>query len=186
LKNQWGGEPAVGEQVWRGQQVGEIPALDAMEAEVWVLEADAGGLEEGGSASVRIEADPGRKLAARVKTVSRLPSRRWRQNPAQFFKLTLEFVDLREEDAARLKPGTRVMATLSLDEREDVVTVPRSAVFSLNGEMSVRRWTDGQWQVIAVTMGPANLGRVVIESGLVEGDRVALGDPDSVPVGAKP
>ena len=182
LKNQWGGKASVGEQVWRGQQVGEIPALEAMEAEVWVLEADAGGLEEGAAASVRIEADPGRPLTARVKVVSKLPSRRWRRNPAQFFKLTLEFVDLEKEDATRLKPGTRVLATLTLDAREDVMTVPRTAVFMRDGVATVRRWGNGSWESVAVTTGPANLGRVVIESGLEEGDRIALGDPDSLAV----
>jgi multidrug efflux pump subunit AcrA (membrane-fusion protein) len=182
IKNQWGGKASVGEQVWRGQQVGEIPALEAMEAEVWVLEADAGGLEEGAAASVRIEADPGRPLMARVKSVSKLPSRRWRRNPAQFFKLILEFVELEKEDATRLKPGTRVLATLILDAREDVMTVPRTAVFMQDGVATVRRWGNGNWESVAVTTGPANLGRVVIESGLEEGDRIALGDPDSMAV----
>ena len=177
LKNQWGGQASVGETVWRGQQVGELPALEAMEAEIWVLEADAGGLEEGIEAGVIVESDPGRRYAARVKSVSKLPARRWRQNPAQFFKLKLEFLDATAHDAPRLKPGARVRATLVLDAQDEALTVPRSAVFLRDGKRWVRVQRGTAFEDVEVELGPANLGRVVVEQGLEPGDRVALGDP---------
>jgi multidrug efflux pump subunit AcrA (membrane-fusion protein) len=58
--NPWSGDiPEVGQQVWRGFPVGELPDLSAMEAEIFVLEADAGGLAEGIEAEIVVESDPG-------------------------------------------------------------------------------------------------------------------------------
>ncbi|MBK6408040.1 MAG: HlyD family efflux transporter periplasmic adaptor subunit [Holophagales bacterium] len=45
LKRNWRGDlPQVGQVVWSGQTLAEIPDLTKLEAEIWVLEADAGGL----------------------------------------------------------------------------------------------------------------------------------------------
>ena len=47
LRRNWRGElPKLGDSVWPGQDVAEIPLLDAMEAEVFVLEVDGSGLAE--------------------------------------------------------------------------------------------------------------------------------------------
>ena len=58
LQSTWGRKPEVGQMVWRGNSVAEIPKPETMEARVYVLEADAGGLEEGLTATVVIDAHP--------------------------------------------------------------------------------------------------------------------------------
>ena len=56
LKRDRSGEPlSVGAQVWQGHPIAEIPDLSVMQAEVFVLEADAGGLAPGRRATVRPE-----------------------------------------------------------------------------------------------------------------------------------
>jgi RND family efflux transporter MFP subunit len=174
LKEWWGRRPEIGQMVWGGNAIAEIPALDAMEAQVFVLEADAGGLEVGLPAAVVLEAHPGREHAAKIKKVSALAQRRHNEVPIQYFEVTLELAATEPE---RMKPGQRVRAVISLDERHDALSVPRQAVFEKEGRQLVYVRRAGVFEPTEVTLGPAALGRIVIESGLHEGDLVALRDP---------
>src|SRR6185369_1990489 len=58
-KRDWRGDiTKVGDTVWPGEPVAEIPELKTMQARVYVLEADAGGLAPGQTAKVVVEAHP--------------------------------------------------------------------------------------------------------------------------------
>jgi RND family efflux transporter MFP subunit len=182
LVRDWRGLVArPGDTTFSGEPIAEIPGIDGMEASVFVLEADAGGLKEGAPATVRIEGRAGEPLAGRVTRVDRMPKPRLRGDPLQYFAATLEL-----ETDASLKPGQRVVAKLRLDELEDALSVPRQAVFEEDGGSFVYRFTDGRFEKAPVRIGPPSLGRIVIESGLSEGDVVAARDPglsrsDAVP-----
>ena len=176
----WRGEPIrVGDTVWGGEPLAEIPDLGRMEAEVFVLEADAGGLAVGKPATVELESAPGVRYAGRVARVDALAKPRLRGSPVQYFAVTLE---LDRTDAARMKPGARVRAWLTLDDLPQAVTVPRQAVFERDGKSVVyRRRADGGFDPVPVTLGPAAPGRVVIAQGLAAGEVFALRDPTLAP-----
>lgn len=175
LKKVWGRTPEVGQAVWGGNSVAELPRLEVMEAEVYVLEADAGGLEVGAPARVTIEAHPDRVYEGTVRQVDALAQPRFRNVPVQYFGVKLA-LDRTDRDV--MKPGQRVRAELLLGERDDVLTVPRQAVFESEGRSVVYALRGGELQPQTVELGPASLGRVVIDSGIEEGDRVALFDPE--------
>jgi RND family efflux transporter MFP subunit len=172
----WRGETVqVGQSLWNKQAIAEIPNLETMEAEVYVLEADAGGLTEGGVAEVILEARPDEPFQATVKKVDALAKRKIRWVPVQYFGVTL---DLERTDPAVMKPGQRIRAILMLDEREDVLVIPREAVFNDDDDRKVVYRRKGwSFEPVEVELGPSALGEVVIESGLEEGDVVALKDP---------
>ncbi len=169
-----GNMPRVGDSVWSGQPLAEIPELDAMEAEVFVLEADAGGVREGLPATVVLDAQPSATYAAKVKRVDRLARPRFDGTPMQYFSLTLE---IERTDPAAMKPGQRLHADLSMDERESALSVPREALFEKDGKKIVYRARRGGFDPVGVALGPSALGRIVVEKGLEEGDEVALRDP---------
>lgn len=172
----WRGSlPRVGDQVWPGNVVAELPDLSEMQAEIYVLEADAGGLEEGKAAEVVLEAHPDTVYPAEVARVDALAKPRIRQSPVQYFAVTLS---LAETDPERMKPGQRVRADLVLAQEEDVLVIPRQAVFEgEGGSKIVYRRTAGGFEAVPVTLGFSGLGRVVVASGLEEGDRIALAEP---------
>lgn len=172
LKTQWGGKPRVGDMAWG--QVAEIPRPDRMQAEVFVLEADAGGLSVGLEGRVVIDAHPETEYRARVSRVAALAQRRNQRVPVQYFNVIL---DLERTEREVMKPGHRVHAVIELDAREGALTVPRQAVFEVEGRKVVYLERGGRFEPAGVELGPAGPGRVVIESGLSEGDRVALRDP---------
>lgn len=176
-KRNWRGEGVrVGDTVWPGQPLAEIPNLEAMQAKVYVLEADAGGLAVGLPAVVTLEASPDRPIPAKVKSVATLARRRLGWVPVQYFEVVL---DLDVQDPELLKPGQRVRAELELDRREDALAIPSGAVFDRDGKRVVYRRNGSGFEPVAVKLGPAAVGRIVVEDGLSEGDVVALWDPEA-------
>jgi RND family efflux transporter MFP subunit len=176
LKRDFRGEPVrVGDTVWSGQPLAEIPDLAEMQVEVFVLEADAGGLAPGKTAEVTLESQPDKTFPAVLQRVDTLAKPRLRGSPVQYFAVTLK---LAATDRDIMKPGQRVRAMLALDDRPDALVVPRQAVFEREGKMVVyRRRRGGRFEPAAVSLGPSGAGRVVVESGIAPGDVLALSDP---------
>jgi HlyD family secretion protein len=175
LKRDFRGDPVrVGDTVWSGQSLAEIPDLAAMQAEVFVLEADAGGLALGKTAEITLESQPDVVYPATIQRVDTLAKPRLRGSPVQYFAVTLK---LAGTDPQVMKPGQRLQATLTLDDRPDALTVPRQAVFEREGKTVVyRRRRDG-FEPAEVTLGPSGAGKVVVEKGIAPGDVLALADP---------
>jgi HlyD family secretion protein len=165
----------IGDQVWSGSTLAELPELSAMEAEVFVLEADAGGLAAGKPATVALESAPGRAIPARIARVDSLAKPRLRGSPVQYFAVTL---GLSRTDPRVMKPGQRVQAVLRVAARPGALVLPRQAVFERDGRSVVyRRRGDGGFDTVAVRLGPADLGTAVAEAGVAVGDLLALRDP---------
>lgn len=176
LRRDWGEPPSIGQMVWPGMALAEIPELGAMKVQLFVLEADAGGVEVGTPVRVRLEAHPEDRIDATVRRVAAVAKRRTRWSPVQYFEVELQ---LAFTDPERMKPGQRVRATLLLQDLEDVISVPRAAVFeNEQGDPIVYRQRGGGFEAVAVKIGPTGLGRAVIEAGLEAGDVIALGDPN--------
>lgn len=177
----WRGETRrVGDTVFPGQPLGEIPNLEIMEAEVFVLEADAGGLEAGRRARVFLESAPDRPVEGTIARVDSLAKPRFRGSPVQYFAVVLQ---LDATDPEVMKPGQRVRAELFLEQVEDALTMPRQAIYELDDETVVFRWTgagETGWEPVPVEVVSSGLGRVAVsaEAGALEAsDRVALDDP---------
>jgi hypothetical protein len=73
-----------------------------------------------------------------------------------------------------------VRAVLALDARPDAISIPRNAVFEKNGRKIVYKRAGSEFAAAFVTLGPAAIGRVVVEQGLAAGDEIALRDPTAV------
>jgi RND family efflux transporter MFP subunit len=179
LKRNWRNETTrVGDSVWNGQPLAEIPDLAAMEAEVYVLEADAGGLKAGKPATVVVESAPGVSYSGHIKRVDALAKPRLPGSPVQYFAVTVE---LPSTDPRVMKPGQRVQATLHLEQSANALLVPRQAVFEREGRMVVFRRNEHRqhgFEPVVVKLGASTVGRVVIASGIGAGDVLALRDPN--------
>ena len=175
LERNWSGErPSVGDQVWPGQQLAEIPDPSQMQARSFVLEADAAGLKAGSRATLWVEAHPDRSHAARVDRVDALAKKLHHNVPVQYFEVVLI---PEETDVGTMKPGQRIRAEVLLEEIEDAVHVPPQALFHEDDADWVFRREGGRMVRTAVTLGARSLSRVQVIEGLEPGDLVALRDP---------
>ena len=177
LEKNWRGDTVfVGDSLWPGQKVAEIPDLSEVEARVFVLEADAAGLKQGLGARVSIEGRPGTELPARVSRVDALAKPRDQMSPVKYFETTLA---LEKTDVSFMKPGQRVRAVIRLEEAADLIAVPRGALFDKDGKRVVYRWERDAFVPVEVTVSRNSVSRVVVDTGLQPGDRIALRDPSA-------
>ncbi|HJT18461.1 MAG TPA: HlyD family efflux transporter periplasmic adaptor subunit, partial [Thermoanaerobaculia bacterium] len=175
LQRDWRGDiPRVGNNVWPGQPLGEIPDLQAMKAEVFVLEADAAGLAAGQRATVRLESNPLVAYSGKISQVDKLARPRFRGVPVQYFGVT---VLLDKTVPAVMKPGARVRATLDIENRANVFSIPRQALFEKEGRKLVYRKRGNAFEPVPVDIATSTPGRVVVTKGLNKGDELALRDP---------
>jgi hypothetical protein len=145
-----------------------------MQAEVFVLEADAAGLAAEQKAVVSLEADARRSFKGKVKTVDKVARPRIPRQPVQYFGVTLE---LEASDAKLMKPGARVRAVLEVENQANAFAIPRQALFDKDGKKIVYRRKGEAFEPSVVTIGSSTAGRVVITKGLSKGDEIALEDP---------
>lgn len=175
LERDWRGQtPHIGDTVWPGQKLAELPMVSSMQASLFVLEADAGDLEEGLRAEVIVEAHPGTVYPVVIERIDTLAQPRHHDVPVQYFNVILAF---EATDAATMKVGQRVRATLFI-EQQDAMVLPRQAVFEDEGHYYVYRSTSSGFERVDVELGPSSAGRVVITSGVEVGDEIALRDPN--------
>jgi HlyD family secretion protein len=172
-RNHKGELPKLGDSLWPGQQIAELPELDAMEAEVFVLEVDGNGLAEKQSVQLIIEARPDVSYAGKIKLVERLAQPREEGSPVQYFAVVIA-LDKTDQDV--MKPGQRVQATILIDD-QDALVVPREAIVDRDGKNVVFRRSATGFEAVPVELGAATTGRVVIKSGVAVGDVIALRDP---------
>jgi RND family efflux transporter MFP subunit len=172
LEREWDGTPTrSGDVAWPGSTLARLPDVHRMQAEVWVLEADAGGLETGQAATIRLEASPATEWAATVESVDPLAAPRQQGVPVQYFRCVLA---LETTDPGVMKPGARVQAEIVIADLEDAVVVPRYAIATSDeGTKVLREGPDGP-EIVPVTLGPSAAGRVVVTDGLEAGDQLVI------------
>ncbi|MCG5051490.1 MAG: efflux RND transporter periplasmic adaptor subunit [Myxococcales bacterium] len=172
-------EPLVrqGDRVWGGMRIAQLSSNKLMEAEVYVLEADAGGLAPTKPAEVIIESQPGKVWKGEVKSVEPFPKPLHADLPTQYFTARISLL----AQPTGLGPGQSVRARIFLERREGALVVPRQALFERDGHFVVFVRRGGRFVPTQVSPGPGTIGRVVIEQGLTAGDEVALRDPERDP-----
>jgi multidrug resistance efflux pump len=164
----------IGEQVWRGQTLAELPVLSQLGIEAYVVEADVGGIVSGREATVTLDARPELSYGARVTRVDPIAKPRFPGSPVLYFRIELA---LDQTDLLVMKPGQRVTASILVETVDHALVVPRQALFSQEGTYVVYRATGNRFERTPVQVSALARGLAVVASGLDAGSRVALAAP---------
>lgn len=169
-----GKKPKVGESVWRGAAVLEIPDLSLMRAAGEVAEIAAARLAPDQPVSLRLDAHPDVVYKGRVDAIERAVRRRSESDPTRVFRLKVE---LEESDSERMRPGMRYSGEIEVTRINDILTVPAAAVFpSPDGPLVYRR-TWGGLREVRPELGRRSAKAIEVLAGLEAGDQVALVRP---------
>jgi HlyD family secretion protein len=87
-----------------------------------------------------------------------------------------------DSPASELLPDTNVTVTVTTSSEPNTLAVPREALRSENGKPYVFKVVNGQLVRTAVTIGTPNLNLAPILTGLQEGDYVATGTTNGLPL----
>jgi len=170
------GKVTEGDVVWGGTGLLSLPELSEMQAYTQVGEMYVSKVEVGMPALVRLEAYPGPVFHGTVASVAPMAIESEDAPNVQIFDMT---VDLDAQDE-RLYPGMSTSVEVVLESLGNVLFIPLTAVCARDGRTYVRRLSGRKLEDVEVQLGKDNGIDVVVQSGLDEGDIVALSPPPAL------
>jgi multidrug efflux pump subunit AcrA (membrane-fusion protein) len=149
-----------------------------------VDETDVLLVQPGVPASIELDAAPGARYDATVRSIDVLPAQSARGGVAYRVRLALaagKYGDGRAAPSPR--PGMSAVAHLAVRSATNTVAVPVAAVFSADGHDAVWVVRAGKAVRVPVTVGVSGQDLVQVVSGLADGDRVVVHGADRVKSG---
>ncbi len=176
VKDEWDKSQGtnVGDMRWPGDTILTIPDISDMKAKVYILESDAGNLKIGQIGHLTVDSNPDERFAASVERIETLARPLDKESPVKYFEVLLK---MEAHGNEVLRPGKLVRASITVDELENALTVPRSALVEENRKFFV--WIDhpAAPEKREVEIGSGDNARVVLRSGVRDGERVLLNPP---------
>ena len=164
-----------GDRAWFGAQIAELPDLTAVQMTAHVDEADRGRVQAGSAVRIRVDAVPDHELIGTlsdIAVVAKPDFTTW--PPVRNFDVVVKISD----SDPRLRSGMSASARVELDRLNGVLVVPTAAIFQ-SGPATVAYVVGPRGaERRAVNVLRRGRDQTAIASGLAEGDRVALRDPE--------
>lgn len=143
-----------------------IADLSTLVVRMPVSELEVSRLRPGQTVALRVDALGGESVPGRVRRIFPTADSTSRLVPVE--------IAVGGSEAARLRPGYTVRATIRLDTREDALVVPTRAVLGASGARSVFIVKGGLAERRAVRVGDDVDGKVEVFAGLALGDTVIV------------
>jgi HlyD family secretion protein len=163
----------VGDQVWPGASLAEIPDLNTLEMEGKIEEIDRGLISLGNPSRVRIDALPELTLPAKLSSLSPLTEQTFEWPPTSSFR---GFSAIQKPDA-RLRPGMNGAMDIEIKKIPSAISVPSKALFTRNAKPVVFVKTKSGYRAVEVEILARNPDEIAIK-GVDPGAMVALVDPE--------
>lgn len=164
------------EYVNQGDLLLQMADLSKMQVRAYFDEPEIGQLHVGQSVTIQWDARPGKEWHGHI---TRIPSTIITYTTRNVGEV-LVTIDDADND---LLPNTNVRVTALVANEPNALNVPREALHTENGKQYVYLVSGGTLHRTAVVTGNINLTQVEIQSGLKEGDVVALGSTNGQPIG---
>jgi multidrug efflux pump subunit AcrA (membrane-fusion protein) len=164
----------VGDQVWPGAAVAEIPDLTSLELEGKVEEIDRGRIAVGQEVRVRLDSMPESVFPGRLAIFSPMTAMGWEWPPERTFRA---FAQLEKIDP-RLRPNMNGAMDIVIQRIPGAIGVPAKALFTVNGKPTVYVEQNGAYVPAQVEVLARNPDEVAVK-GLAQGASVALIEPDT-------
>ncbi len=162
----------VGDQVWPGAGVAEIPDLETLEIEGKIEEIERGRVAEGSDVKIRIDSLPELRIDARLRQISALAQMSFEWPPTSSFR---GFAPIEKPDA-RLRPGMNGTMDVVVEKFPGATIVPSKALFTRDGEPVVFV-QDGKRQRMAKVQVVARNPDEVAVTGVDPGVMVTIVEP---------
>jgi HlyD family secretion protein len=162
----------VGDVVWPGWPVEQLPDLTEMEVLAQVNEVDGPRLSTGARAEVKLDSYPDKVITGEIKDISQTAIKANRMAKAKIFRVT---ISLDQTLMEIMKPGMSAMVSVTIGESQPNLLVPRATV-KFDGESAkVTRIesADARREVAVTVLAADGLSYLVAGNGaLKEGDRI--------------
>lgn len=171
-RSNWQGEkPAVGENVQFGQPIIELAVIDKMQLKAQIAEPDSGKIKLGQRVKIMIDGTQEIVLQGEVVELGRVFRDKSSQDKRRVFDAIIAFEQPKD---TVIRPGMTARIEVITQVLDNVLTLPSQAVQLANGKGSVLisgLFSDSSHPIeVAHIVGD----KVVIKSGLSQGDEVIL------------
>jgi multidrug efflux pump subunit AcrA (membrane-fusion protein) len=163
----------VGDQVWPGGVIAEIPALETIELEGKIEEIDRGQIAVDQKVLVRIDSLPEVTFSGKLVQFSPMTEMGFEWPPTRNFKA---YASIDKPDR-RLRPGMNGKMDVVLRRIPNALSVPAKAVYTRDGKPIVYSPKDGLYAALNVEVEARNPDEVAIK-GIPEGTQVTLSEPE--------
>lgn len=161
----------VGDNVFSGMNLAEIPDLTTLEMEGKIEEIDRGRIAAGQQAIVRVDSLPELAIPAKVGSISPLAEQSNEWPRTRSFKA---WSPLSAADK-RLQPGMNGGMDIIVNRLPNAISIPAKALFTHNGKPVVYLESKGRYDLAEVQVLARNPDEIAI-SGIPAGSMVALVD----------
>lgn len=163
----------VGDQVWPGAAVAEIPDLNTIEMEGKIEEIDRGRVKTGSDVRVKIDSLPELNLAGKLDRITPLTRMSFEWPPTWSFR---GYVTIDKPDP-RLRPSMNGSMDVITRRIPNAISIPAKAIFTRNGRPIVFVSKDNRYLPLEVKVLARNPDEVAVE-GITAGALVTLVEPE--------
>jgi HlyD family secretion protein len=161
----------VGDQVWPGGVVAEIPDLTTLEMEGKLEEIDRGRIEVGQETRVHIDSLPELTMPADLIAISPLTEQSFEWPPTRSFRA---FGHIKQPDS-RLRPAMNGNMDVVVSRIPNAISIPAKAIFTRDGKPIVYLAEKGAYRAVEVQLLARNPDEVAVK-GIQPGTMVTLVD----------
>jgi HlyD family secretion protein len=163
----------VGDNVFSGMSLGEMPDLSTIEMDAKVEEMDRGRVGVGNDVRLRIDALPELNIQARITSISPLAELGIEFPPTRSFRA---YARIANPDP-RLRTGMNGGMDIIINRLPDAISIPAKALFTRAGKPVVFIADRGRYTPSEVRILARNPDEIAI-AGVPEGAMVAMSDPE--------
>jgi HlyD family secretion protein len=164
----------VGDSVWPGAAVAEIPDLETIQLETKIEEIDRGRMKASQKVRIHIDSLPETNFEGEIDSISPMVSSGWDWPPSRNFLGYARFL----QPDLRLRPGMNGRLDAFIETIPNAISVPAKAVFARGGKPVVYVKTNEQWLPLIVEVLARNPDEVAVK-GLAANSEVAMLEPAS-------
>jgi HlyD family secretion protein len=163
----------VGDNVWPGGELAEMPDLSTLQMDATVEEIDRGRISIDQDVRIRVDSLPELDMAGKVSNISILAEQSNEFPPTRSFRA---YAAIPHPDT-RLRPGMNAGMDIIVNRLPSAISIPSKALFTRAGKPVVFLAESNHYRPVEVKVLARNPDEVAI-SGVPTGAMIALADPD--------
>lgn len=171
----WGGRKIrVGDDIsFFNPVIATLPDMSVLVSETYIKEIDITKIHIGDPVEITIDALPGKTYSGSISKIANIGQ----EIPNFDTKVFRVLIDL-EENNPEIKPAMTTDNRILLNDLNEVVKIPREAIYADSGKTFVYFRQNGKTWKKEIEPGIENDEEVVINSGLAENDKIIITEPE--------
>jgi hypothetical protein len=164
----------VGDSVWPGAILAELPELESLEMEGKIEEVDRARIAQNQPVRIRVDSLPELALDGAVTELSPMTVMSYEWPPVRTFRAWARM----EEPDERLRPSMNGRMDVVIERLPDAISVPAKALFTSHGKPVVYVAGRGAYRPVEVEVIARNPDEIAIK-GIAPGTQVLLVEPET-------